>query len=118
MRSIVAFAALVAAVDALAEIDMDELCAAELQELIAVAGPQADRLAGVSSAAVGALHVRTGGKVPSAPGTDGQPGPGVAVRHWLRDTLNCGGPAAGAQLKVGLDLRSLPLVDQAVRAGR
>jgi hypothetical protein len=72
----------------------------------------------VVSGAVGALAVRSGGSVPSAPGPDGQPGPVVAVRHWLRDTTGCGAPAAGAQVRVGLDLRELPAVAVAVRAGR
>src|SRR5688572_2900622 len=116
MRSTVA-EPLVAAVDALAALDPDDLSAAELQALVAAVGPQVDRLTGVVSAAVGALQVRTGGSVPSAPGPDGAPGPAVAVRHWLRDTLACGGPAAGAQVRVALDLRALPLVATAVRQG-
>jgi hypothetical protein len=110
--------ALVAAVDALAQVAPDELCAAELQDLIAVVGPQVDRLTGVVSGAVGALQVRTGGTVASAPGPDGTPGPSVAVRHWLRDTLSCGGPAAGATVRVGVALRELPLVAAAVVGGR
>jgi hypothetical protein len=109
--------ALVAAVDALAQVDPDPLCAAELQELIATVGPQLDRLSGIVSAALGALQARTGGTVPSAPGPDGAPGPNVAVRHWLRDTLACGGPAAGAHVKLALDLRALPRVAAAVKDG-
>lgn len=105
-------------VDALAETDIDELCVSELQELIAAVAPQLDRLSGVLTGAVGALQVRTGGIVPSAPGVDGQPGPVVAVRRWLRDTTGCGPSAAGTTVQVGVDLRALPLVAQAVRMGR
>jgi hypothetical protein len=110
--------ALVSAVDALAQVDPDGLCATELQELIGAVGPQLDRLSGVVSGAVGALQVRTGGTVPSAPGADGAPGPTVAVRHWLRDALRCGGTAAGAQVRVGVDLRALPAVTAAVKEGQ
>jgi hypothetical protein len=101
---------------------------AELQQLIATVGPQIDRLTGVVSAAVGALQVRTGGTVSASPVSpppeagsdpDGQdrPTPRVAVRHWLRDTLGCGASAAGAAVRVGVDLRALPLVGAAVREG-
>src|SRR5688500_8726042 len=109
---------LVAAVDALAALDMELLCPAELQALVVLVGPQVDRLCGVQSAAIGALEARTGGKVASAAGPDGQPGPVVAVRHWLRDALGCGGVAAGAQVQVAGDLRVLPLVAAAVQEGR
>jgi hypothetical protein len=88
----------------------------------------------VVSAAVGALQVRTGGTVSASPvppfaapdgeaGPDGAPeakappGPTVAVRHWLRDTLGCGTSAAGAAVRVGVDLRALPLLAAAVREG-
>ena len=111
-------AALREAVDALARVDVDALTAAELQAQIAAVGPQVDRLSGVVSAAVAALHVRTGGTVASEPSPDGTPGPLVATRHWLRDTLSCGGSAAGATVRTALDLRSLPLVQAAVRDGR
>jgi hypothetical protein len=109
--------ALLAAVDALARIDPEALSAAELQALVAAVGPQVDRLTGVVSTAVGALHVRTGGTVSSTPADDGGAGPAVAVRHWLRETLGCGGPAAGAHVRTALSLRELPLVAAAVRDG-
>ena len=117
MRSTAA-EALASAVDALAEIDPEALRAAELQTLIARVGPQVDRLSGVLTAAVGALQARTGGTVASSPGRDGTPGPVVAVRHWLRDTLGCGPSRAGAQVALATDLRTLPLVLAAVQEGR
>jgi hypothetical protein len=98
---------LLAAVDALAQVDVDELCAAELQALIGVVGPQIDRLSGVLSAAVGALQVRTGELVSSAPPPCGScTSAGCAVRGVPRSSA----PVQGLWLPVWLPL-VLPLVD-------
>lgn len=113
MRSTAA-EALASAVDALTRVDADELSVAEMQELIAVVGPQIDRLGGVLSTAVAALQVRTGGTVTASPAPDGRPAPVVAVRHWLRDTLSCGGPRC---LRTGQSRRR-PAVPAARRRSR
>ncbi len=103
-------------VDTLTSLDLSALTVAHLQDLSTVLAPALGRLSGLQGAVVGELESRAGGKVP-LPAQDGTPGPAVLLQHWLRDLTNSGGPAAGAAVRLARLMRSLPLVQQAVRDG-
>lgn len=85
--------ALRGAVDALCRADLGDLAPVELQQLAAEVTSARSRLAGVEAAVLSALDDRSGGRVASAPGPEGAPGPAVLIQHWWRDTTGLGGPS-------------------------
>src|SRR5688572_5098850 len=95
---------LVAAVDAVAAVDVRGLPVGSLQELIALGAASRNRLDGVVSRAVGELQVRGGGVVPD-PDVAGAVLPTAA---WLRGTTDMTGTAAGRQIRSSIALRELP----------
>jgi hypothetical protein len=105
--------ALAADVDALAGIAVESLPLTGLQELIATLAPQAARLAGIVSRAVGELEVRSGGQVPA--GASGLVAPTAA---WLREAAHVSGRRAGQQVRTAVALRELPQVRDTIVDGQ
>lgn len=90
---------------------MQDLCVAELQQLLGEVVPQLQRLEGLVSVAAGQLQARTGGTVPTPEGGS------RSVAGWLAQQCREAPSAAGSQLRTSALLRSLPLVAAAVLDG-
>jgi hypothetical protein len=105
--------ALTAAVDAVVGQDLSALTVAQLQEAVAVAGPQAQRLAGFTALASSALSVRVGGQLPTDAGGS------RSVAGWVAETTSETASAAGRLIAMATRLqRSLPGVAAALLDGR
>ncbi len=98
-------------VDAVAAQPVGSLTVAQLQELVVTAAQARDRLDGVASRAVGELHVRGSGQVPSSEGV------ACPTPAWLRSVARVSGSAAGRQVRLAVALRELPAVAEAVIDG-
>jgi hypothetical protein len=105
--------ALTAAVDAVVGQDLSALTVEQLKDAVALAGPQAQRLAGFSALAASALSVRVGGQLRTDTGGS------RSVAGWVAETTADTASAAGRLIATATRLqRSLPGVAQALLDGR
>ena len=104
---------LTSAVDAVVGQDLSALTVEQLQELVALAGPQAQRLAGFAALAASTLSTRVGGALPTEDGRS-RPVPG-----WVAEATSETPETAGRQIAIaGRWQRSLPGVAAALLDGR
>ncbi|MBK5305803.1 MAG: DUF222 domain-containing protein [Frankiaceae bacterium] len=97
--------------DALAAVRVESLPIGDLQAFVARGAQAMNRLAGLTSRAVGEIQVRGGGLVPD---TGGASAPTPA---WLRSVTKETGAAAGRRVRTSVALRELPLVRDAIVDG-
>jgi hypothetical protein len=104
--------ALRAAVDAVVGQDLEQLSAVQLQALVALAEPQAQRLSGLASLAGAVLSQRVGGRLPTEDGRS------RSVAGWVAEQTASSPEAAGRSIRLaGLLREGLPAVAQAVLDG-